>query len=1771
MQFIVNSIIEHIAEKEPAPGNETIILINGFDRLIIYAEIAKRLNSRYSDRSISINIKLAKRKWEELSKKSNDLLVQQVEQSGLVADKESVTYYRNLHNVDILILLGTENEEDTGGLINCFTITPDWLINNLEGQYDLIFENCFVSGLSDDDRRYINAAYKALFEYCPVDICRLSDTADRWNNQFDSINDFSAEFGKTLPEWGFPGRIEKPFKPQNFHTKTNFLRNEKDYISGKMFQRMSQKAYKSFVSKMSKYAEEGHYSGSDTDWTQYGFDGFEDFSNVLLEFARGENVTDNRLRLLKVDFSIINDILKFKTPGPIIDQIKTTEISITGEPLIVIMRSVLYTLKKAREASLSELHSISFSFTSANIITGYTDVDDEDKIMLLYEAWKNICTHVNGIFDFINQNAWNFYDDQIVIVCETPDFFDPQKVTSQIENTVGVATGTNTLNKINFSINLLDRNGNILQREVEGKLQEISYSFVWKFDNEASWLYDFKDLVVNEDICAPSASRIPLGTMQKIKNMMVIKSEEEFFDLYDEDSLDLSFDLNAYIGDRLADSDNYELKQLTLLFSDLGKVFCSFIRKVSFAGLYSALCEGNFITLNERYMKVADKILSVKFDENKQWIKDVFLQAFVILDSKKYISEEMEPECVIIPPWHPAALQKIAAQKRFILDGLSQKVSEYNEDKITLNVDNIIDHFTRMTEIQSSIDLFPANGNDYMGVLGTYGHFCVYGNEKSVSTIRTRIKDVIRKEAIYDEEFKTSELTKMNDDARMIYDILTDYNKAMPSVKCNLSIVFINPPDLQPIISAISKYTKEIHSADSEALIDLKLGIFVRPENKGGKNYLTYWMDDYFSEEANTSVRIYLNEWSKKNELEKLLSNNNDIVFNMDLLHAETFRFIPDPGETGGKVSDCRFPIVYKPSPLSITSKKRKIEITQTQFSASFKHTQVARYKKNPEIIPAGTFLAVRETSVEKETKQIIDMLHKKAYWVVCIDKVMDGALLRTDRNADNSYAIIGFSTGKGMYGQYNLTITARNSILETVQKKLKNRLYRLFKWDNDILEKAVKNVMDESRSLDGISMLSAINQNGTNINEFMAYVMTSLRENLLHEDAALKVIIHLDSYKHWFDNSATNDISMRPDFLMLSVIPSEGFVKLKATVIECKTASINNYNVHIDKAKKQVKHGLAQLQKLFDPNTHSIERRYWYAQLYRALVFAQVTFSNSSTEFEELSRKLRAILDGDFEIEWEGKVLGYWIDKAGNEESMIEEDGISICNIPQEHIQNILIGSDASRYVTIEEDVLDEIEDDSEEKIEEEVNKELKKKRNEIISRKKPSTSELIKDYFPATEKTSAFDTTNNSILAQSNSDSTSVSDINDAAFIGPNDKIDISSGSHIESRKIVSESSVEDAMHSDNETVQNQMRVLIGRDRTGHDVYWEYGHRGLSNRHLLITGTSGQGKTYGIQSMLYEISKSDVSMVVFDYTEGFRTDQLERKFLDKMEGRIDNRVVYFTGVPINPFKRHEIEVAGMKAPEKISDVAQRIASTLTHVYTFGDQQFAAIYDACYTGLSKYGDAMSMKHLESELNASVNKAAKSVVSKMTPFLHSVDFSNEHCNWNDILYNQTGKLTIFQLTSFVREIQVIITEFMLWDMWHYTKKNGSKDKPFVVVLDEAQNLSHADNSPSGLILTEGRKFGWSAWYATQSLKVLNDDEITRLMQAAFKLYFKPTAGEIISMAKQLNPSDANYWRQPLTNLKKGECIVVGDRIQNNGEFKPGKPTVTKVTSFEDRQ
>ena len=743
-----------------------------------------------------------------------------------------------------------------------------------------------------------------------------------------------------------------------------------------------------------------------------------------------------------MDYAIIDDVLKLKISDTKNDRI--SDKSITGDPLTVMLSTALIALQDAKRNDKTEIAKICFHFKEASIVTGYTDVDDIEKKELLVEVWKNICVHVNGIFEFINQNEWKAFGNSIDITCDTEDFFSPQEAENKTNSVVSVSTGTNTLNKIIFDVRVLDNHGNLLSNHKENINKLMDYHYTWKFSSDAAWLFDFKDIVSEKSFIDIGAKRVPIGVMKRAKSTTVIRSEEEFFDLYGEESVDFSFDLEKNISEWLKNAE-YTIKSYIILFANLGEAFCKFVQEISEKGFYNCICGDVITNFYQRYTEIANSILQYKFSENQEWVKDAYLQAFAILDSSNYIENEDDSECVIIPPWHPVAIQKIKDQKRFLIDGLSQKIAEADENNSLMNIPNLIEHFNQMTKIQSTIDLFPTKGNEYMGVLGTFGNFCVYGNEKNTALVRTRIKDVLRKEAIYDEEFKASELTQMNDDAKMLYDVLLDYNKAMPSVRRSLNIVFLNPPELQPIISAISKYTKDIRLEDEIAAINMKLFILVRPENKGGKNYLTYWMDEYFAEDKNTNVRIYMNEWSGYNELCKLMPENSDIVFNMDLLHAASFHFISNPGKTISKITDCRFPIVYKPSPLSKTSTKRKIELTQTQFSAAFKYSQVVRYKKNPEKAPKEEeYLAVRETSVDEKTKLIIDMLHTKAYWVVCIDKVMDGALLR-GKEGETSYNIIGFSTGKGMYGQYNLTITARNSILETVERKLRDRLIQRF------------------------------------------------------------------------------------------------------------------------------------------------------------------------------------------------------------------------------------------------------------------------------------------------------------------------------------------------------------------------------------------------------------------------------------------------------------------------------------------------------------------------------------------------------------------------------------------------------------------------------------------------------------------------------------------------------------------------------------------------------
>lgn len=369
--------------------------------------------------------------------------------------------------------------------------------------------------------------------------------------------------------------------------------------------------------------------------------------------------------------------------------------------------------------------------------------------------------------------------------------------------------------------------------------------------------------------------------------------------------------------------------------------------------------------------------------------------------------------------------------------------------------------------------------------------------------------------------------------------------------------------------------------------------------------------------------------------------------------------------------------------------------------------------------------------------------------------------------------------------------------------------------------------------------------------------------------------------------------------------------------------------------------------------------------------------------------------------------------------------------------------------------------------------------------------------------------------------------------------------------------------------------IRVLLGRaENSNHLVYWEFGNKELPNRHLLISGKSGQGKTYFMQCLLLELSKIGVSSIVVDYTEGFLPNQLEPEFKEFFGSKLIQRVIYTEKFPINPFKKNIRDIGGITLPESNTDIAERIKSVFSSVYkSLGIQQLNAIYEATLTGLEKYGDEMTLDLLRRFLEEDSNSYSKTALSQIRPLIDRDPFTkHSSLNWDEILTSK-GNVFIIQLTGYPRDVQLIITEFILWDLWNHSLRVGNKEIPIPVLLDEAQNLDHSEKSPSSKILTEGRKFGWSGWYATQFLKSqLDSDELARLQNASQKVYFAQPEQEISYVLNSISTdsSGKKLLESKLASLKKGQCIVHGPVVKELGGLSSPRATVIEVIPLSER-
>ncbi|WP_227939012.1 DNA phosphorothioation-dependent restriction protein DptH [Alkalihalobacillus deserti] len=792
-----------------------------------------------------------------------------------------------------------------------------------------------------------------------------------------------------------------------------------------------------------------------------------------------------------------------------------------------------------------------------------------------------------------------------------------------------------------------------------------------------------------------------------------------------------------------------------------------------------------------------------------------------------------------------------------------------------------------------------------------------------------------------------------------------------------------------------------------------------------------------------------------------------------------------------------------------------------------------------------GESIVSRTANEDEETLQRI---FKSSYWVTFIDPSVDLAFFQ---EYDRSLVVIHYNDQYTSSSRYDaITVTDKSD-----QFNLVIREYLATK-DVEADEKSVANTIKAFNTFNGEWLLRIIGSKGQFSREKLS-IISAIKYSLsyFNHDNILWVPISLEEILRVAGAVNLNrrdgvftakNLGVRgthsDDLLLIGLEEDDEKLKLHYYPVEVKIG-INSSTV-IEKARGQIKNTRklfeTQLQKSVDIKFKNIFYRNFFAQLFisNAARLKQSHFWEEK-EYTLADSIIQRLLNDDYEISNDlktlignGAILSFQKDAFHRTAELSE--GIMVVNLTEE---------DGYRGIT--------------ESINELANRIQEGKtdfeKEKLLSYNYKYSSNEQQQMVADPPDSAGYELTSNSGRSRVEGEEENKEDLIDQSnggteVIPPNDPT---------------------------KTYLEDTRILIGKlDNSNRNIYWEYGNPGLANRHLLISGKSGQGKTYFMQCLLLEKAKNGLSSIVIDYTEGFLPNQLEPEFTGALGEQLKQQIVYSEKFPINPFKRAEREIGGIKLPENETDVAERIKSVFGSVYSsLGVQQLNAIYEATRNGVQKYGDSMDLLKLKIELEEEGSSYSKTALSQVRNLIDRNPFNPlDSLNWKEII-DANGMVYIIQLTGYPRDVQLMITEFILWDLWSYSVRNGHKNIPMPVVMDEAQNLDHTEKSPSARILTEGRKFGWSAWYATQFLKSqLSTDELARLQNASQKIYFSPPEQEVSHIAASLSqsPAEKKEWENKLSSLKKGQCIVHGPVLDSRGELTKPIVSIVNISPLSER-
>lgn len=1282
------------------------------------------------------------------------------------------------------------------------------------------------------------------------------------------------------------------------------------------------------------------------------------------------------------------------------------------------------------------------------------------------------------------------------------------------------------------------------------------------------------------------ACKLPVFHLAYYKELMLARDEDEIRRVMMH-SIE-ACDSNEFGSLLFRNSDWWNQPQTAPLRSfllTLDGAYSEFVNKAFTDGLYSVIKPGSTPGVISAYAKALEAYTGTCAEAaNSHPIAAMLMRSFLVVD--KHPADEIvewgvkkyEPSG-IVTILHPAMLEMVQAQVQFLFESFSSLISKELTSPATSRTfkDARWRYYVDMAQLKMPLVGLPVENNSMRFVVSSGGDDLIH----RIGTISTEQKlaatrFLTRYDRVDDDDISDAEMFRETSESRHLFRIMREYYTIHTGAKDGMSIAVYRNEDVQPVLAAIDQFAKwmpkegRLQDSDRPEKYAMKVVFFSESSDTSVvSSWLSRWQDflDESSDEESgysamrftVSHRIVRKDDGYKqfaDTIKKDVDADIFVFYNFIKPDSEGCEF-QVVNEFDVTKADIKFPILEQSQCVktALDEKfKRSQIVSNRQFKLSSDHVEVVSRLRDTN---CGQNLhhIVLATGDYKPWKDVINRAHDSSEWVVCIDALIDKTLLAiSDDNQQHKRELIGFGSGVGLHGEKNYTVSTQKYSIETIRKQLVDSMGKVYKFGTaEQFQVIAKSLLEEATELAGLSMIRSLGPSDY-VRDFMAYCVMHKILPLHPQDHLCDRIFSIDAYSHWFDQ-ASGDDKKHPDLLWIRAdIDDEGKFKLSAKLIECKMAHQNPE--HLEKATEQIENGLCVLSDVFKPKggtsltnadafggSSRPDSRYWYLQLHRLLAGSvHVEPDNMGLYLSAMER----LASGEFEIEWDAGIFTFWTDSDSSELKQVQKIpvdlGITTYNVPVYEA-----GCKFVHRLCVSEP-----------------SPELSWSDTSLPTGPLPSGDDMPVNVPP--EDTDAID---EPLPLPVNATMPDIPDVPPE----PPKPTDVSDDppstpapQPVNVAQPVAQSSLPD-------------RILLGIDTGNKKVYWEFGHPKLNNRHFLIFGNSGMGKTYAIQAILCELGRKGQNSLIVDYTNGFLGPQLQGITNNVLHPK--QHIVKTMKLPLNPFKKHSQDVdVGVTIEDNDIDVAKRITSIFDSVYQMGEQQVSILIDAIQIGLQQFAETMSLDKvlpiLQSFLNDGIHPkgSVQTLIGKLKPFIDTAPFKSDSLvGWAELFGDEVEKCHVFQMVMIDKSTARILTEFILWDLWAYASNGGSETKPRIVVLDEVQNLDQRLESPLGKYMTEGRKFGLCVMAATQTLSNLSKDEQSRLFQSGHKLFFRPADPEVNQYADfvaQASGYDKNQCKSMLTSLSKGECLSVGPALDTVTGSLKNKVCKIKISALEDR-